>query len=356
MLYDVEKSFMQWLDNIREAQHQDGQIPVIIPTYDWGYDWGSGPAWDTVLFNLPYELWKKRGNVDVIKINANAFMHYFDYILSKKNNDGTVSIGLGDWCPVGKDEHKFDTPIEVTNTIMIMDMARKATKMLKAIEDGNYVVTDKIFKEFRNTIRNVLLDKDTLQVKGNTQTGQAMALYYGVFEKDEKEKAFENLLKYIKEKGNNFDCGCLGMHVLFHVLSDFGQSELAFNMITKDEFPSYKYLIDTGETTFIEMLRNDGERRGSHNHHFFGDIARWFITSISGLNIVDSNTVLIKPNFIKCLNNASAYYELPDGEIRVLWERNDSHITLNVHCDSKIKYNIELPSEYSNVEVNVICK
>ena len=35
------------------------------------------------------------------------------------------------------------------------------------------------------------IDKDTLIVKGDTQTCQAMALYYDIFNKDEKPKAHE---------------------------------------------------------------------------------------------------------------------------------------------------------------------
>ncbi len=355
LLYDVEKSFEEWLKNIRAAQVASGQIPVIIPTNDWGYGWGSGPAWDTVLFNLPYELWKKRGNTKVIKDNAKAFMNYFDYILSKRDENGLVSIGLGDWCPAGKPEHKYNTPVEVSNAIMMMDMARKATEMLSAVGDLNYLKTKEIFNDFRSTVRNVLLDKNTLEIKGNAQTGQALALYYGVFEKDEEEKAFENLLKYIKQNNNNFDCGFLGLHVIFHVLSKFGQTELAYNMITKDEFPSYKYLIDQGETTLVEMFRNDGLRRFSHNHHFFGDIARWFTVCVAGLNVVNCNTVEIKPNFVEKLTYASASYTLKAGKVGVLWKKADGKIILDVSCNKEINCSICLPNGYAegkNVIIN----
>ena len=349
LLYDVEKSFTEWLRNVRKSQLENGQIPCVVPTYEFGYDWGSGPAWDSVLFTLPFELYTKRGNTEVIKENADAMVHYFDYILTKRNEDGTVSIGLGDWCPVGKAEHQYNTPIEVTNTIMLMDMAKKATEMLSAIGDNRFNRTNELYIDFRNTIRTVLLDKTSMSLKGNTQTGQAMGLYYGVFEKDEEERAFQRLLEYVENNHNDFDCGCLGLHVIFHVLSKFGYAELAYKMITKKEFPSYAYLIENGETTLVEMLRNDNYRRGSHNHHFFGDIARWFMTSVVGLNVVDYKTVVVKPNFIESLTNASAYYELPQGKISVSWERTDSGIDLKVNAADSIEYDIVLPQDFRNV-------
>ncbi len=346
LLYDVEKSFSQWLQTVRAAQLASGQIPCVVPTDSFGYGWGSGPAWDSVLFTLPYELYTKRGNLDVIKENADAMVRYFEYILEKRNEDGTVSIGLGDWCPVGKAEHQYNTPVEVSNTIMLMDMAKKTAKMLQAVCDTRWEAIFKISEEFRTTVREVLLDKNTMSLKGNTQTGQAMGLYYGVFTENEEQKAFQKLLEYIENNDNNFDCGCLGMHVLFHVLSKFGHAELAYQMITKKEYPSYRYLIDIGETTLPEWFRNDTPRRGSHNHHFFGDIARWFMTSIAGLNVINSTTVRIQPNFIEQLEYAEAYYELPAGKVSVNWKKTSAGIKIKVDFAEGIQYNIELPDNY----------
>ena len=354
LLYDVKKSFREWLKNLRAAQIESGQIPVIVPTCDWGYGWGTGPAWDSVLFNLPYLLYKIRGCTEVIEECAPTMVAYLDYVLKKRNDDGTVAYGLGDWCPVGKAEHQYNVPLEVTDTVMVMDMARKMSEMLNAIGNTHQAEFAKnVYDDLKNTIREKLIDKETMTVKGRSQSGQAMALYYGVFEKEEELKAFDVLMEIIRANNNNFDSGFLGLHVLFHILSKFGQSELAFNMVTKKDFPSYAYLIERGETTLVEMQRDDDYRRGSHNHHFFGDIARWFMTSIAGLNVIDSTTVTIRPCFIKSLTHASAFYELPDGRVDVSWEREGDKINLNVSCSSKIKYDIVIPDEYKDIEVYV---
>ena len=54
------------------------------------------------------------------------------------------------------------------------------------------------------------------------------------------------LLALIENNGGSFDCGIFGLCVIFHVLSRFEWSDLAFNMITKPEFPSYGYPIAYG--------------------------------------------------------------------------------------------------------------
>ena len=352
LLYDVEATWREWLANVRKSQNDIGALPGIVPTSGWGFDWGNGPAWDSVLFNLPYELFKKRGNTDVIKENAHAMVRYLEYIITLRNEDGTVATGLGDWVPTGRKVSDYEAPLAVTTSIMIMDMARKASEMLDAI---GYIHQAKfaegIYTDMRTTIRRELIDFNTMTVSGKCQTSQAMALYYGAFEEDEKEKAFSVLLDIVHNDNDRFNCGFLGMRVLFHVLSEYGEAELAYDMITKSGYPSYGHLIELGETTLPEQFMPDGVNCGSHNHHFMGDIANWFVSKIAGLKIVDSETVEICPNFISQLEFASASYELPKGIVSVKWERKGKEIELTIDCP--VKYDIKIQECYKKLNIRI---
>lgn len=345
-IYDVTASWQEWLYSVRAAQRENGELPGIAPTFTWGYHGDFGPCWDAVLFNLPYMAYKMRGNTELIKENQPAMMRYLNYVLCRLNENGLVDFGFGDWLPVGTME--FKAPVIVTSTITIMDISRKASEMFNAIGcrcQADFAET--IYKNLRKTMREHLIDKDTCMVSGNSQTGQAMALYYGAFDPDEEEKAFNCLIEILKENNNNFDCGCIGMHVLFHVLAKFGQSELAFNMITKKEYPSYAHWIDLGETTLLEHFMPDGVPCDSHNHHFMGDIGRWFINHIAGLNIIDTNNVIIKPEFLTEIGYAEAKYELPKGTVSVFWKKDGNDILLDISCPEGVKYDIKLPDGYT---------
>ncbi|MEG2269095.1 MAG: hypothetical protein RSC68_32770, partial [Acinetobacter sp.] len=48
--FEAERSYSEWLRNIRKAQADSGALPGIVPTGGWGFEWGNGPAWDSVLF------------------------------------------------------------------------------------------------------------------------------------------------------------------------------------------------------------------------------------------------------------------------------------------------------------------
>ena len=171
-----------------------------------------------------------------------------------------------------------------------------------------------------------------------------MGLYHGIFDPDEEQKAFSVLLDLIHEKNDSFDCGILGCMKIFHVLSRFGEGKLAFKMITKKEFPSYGHLIEIGMTSLPERFMPDGAPCDSHNHHFFGDIARWFIREIAGLRVENYKTVVIKPDFTLPITSAEAYYELPAGRVSVKWDtEKDGKIRLEYVCPEGVDVSVILP-------------
>ena len=65
MKLGVDNSYKAWLASIRKAQRYDGNLPGIVPTGGWGFDWGNGPIWDSVLFNLPYYIYLYRYYISI---------------------------------------------------------------------------------------------------------------------------------------------------------------------------------------------------------------------------------------------------------------------------------------------------
>lgn len=332
LLLDTTESYLEWLRCVVAAQRADGALPGIVPTSGWGFAWGNGPAWDSVLFNLPYTVWRLRGDTRAIAVTADAMLRYLAYIRTRRSADGTVAIGLGDWVPVGKKPNRYDTPLVLTDSIMVTDMANKAAVMLAVIgRKKDAAIAAALRDEMLASIRGVLLDKTAGMLANGTQTAQAMGLYYGIFLPEERRKAFGLLMTRIRENNGRFDCGFLGLHVLFHVLSEFGEGETAYLMITGKEFPSYRNLLDRGETAMVEAFQPEGGPEcGSHNHHFLGDAVRWFFRSLAGLEIVNCRRIRVSPLFVRELDSAEASYELPSGNAAVAWRRCGSRILLTV--------------------------
>ncbi len=337
-----EKSYTEWICNIRKAQAENGALPGIIPTGGWGFAWGNGPAWDSVLTYLPYFTYIYRGQTEMIKDSAEAFIKYLRYLETRKDEKGLMHIGLGDWCQVGDGETK--SPLELTDTVMSMDIANKTAFMLDAVgmkSESEYAKGEAL--KYRKAIRDNLIDFESMTAAGNCQTSQAMCIFYNVFEECEKEKAFSVLLNYIREEDDHIMVGVLGGRVLFHVLSSFGYSDLAYKMITRPDFPSYGNWIERGATTLWEDFHKD--RVYSPNHHFWGDISAWFIKSVAGIKYnptgKDLTELEISPAFIGKLEYAGAYYDSVYGKIDVSWKRDGEAVILKVSVPDALKGKIK---------------
>ena len=143
------------------------------------------------------------------------------------------------------------------------------------------------------------------------------------------------------------DVGVLGGKVLFHVLTRFGYTDLAFSMITRPEYPSYGNWVAQGATSLWEDFMEDP---ASMNHHFWGDISAWFIKAVAGIRLNpegnDVNRVLIKPAFLQALDHASGYHEAPAGKIAAAWTRDGEAISLTLEIPSEVCGDVILPEGY----------
>ncbi|MBP3040402.1 family 78 glycoside hydrolase catalytic domain [Bacillaceae bacterium Marseille-Q3522] len=349
--FSVETSLEEWMNNIRAAQNDEGALPGIVPTAGWGYEWGNGPAWDSVLIYIPFFTYKYRGNKKIIEDNATAILRYLNHLTTKQDNRGLIEFGLGDWCPAGRDFDAYKSPLVLTDSLISMDIAKKAAFMFSEIGwKLQAEFAERLAEQLRNAIRHYLIDFGTMTAEGACQTSQAMALYYGVFEEGEKQAAFKRLLEMIHEMDDHLDTGILGLRVLFHVLSDFGKANLAYHMITREDFPSYGNWIARGATSLWETFYPDDEVAASMNHHFFGDISSWFIQAVAGIRFnpygTDLEEVIIAPNFIEKLTHAEAYYVAPSGKISVRWERVDEGVSLTVSVPETLKGIIRAPKHW----------
>jgi alpha-L-rhamnosidase len=360
--FDASKPFKQWLKCICLAQNEKGALPGIVPTGGWGFEWGNGPAWDAVLTYLPYYLYRFYGDKQVLSDCGEAISKYIDYLSGKRTEKGLIEFGLGDWCQTGRACHDYLTPPEVSNTLISIDICTKAAAIFDAIGDkSKYDKTVKLSDELKAAFNKHLLDESGTVVFGNTQTGQALALFFGIFSGKKRRQAFDVLLNMIKGNDMRYDMGILGLRVLFRLLSQFDMSDLAYDMITSGEYPSYAYYLKYGATTLWEdfqileekdgyFRRADGKNVNSLNHHFFGDISGWFIQEISGINInadlSDANSVMIKPSFIEKLQFAYGHATMPCGKLQCGWERENDIVKVTVNVPEGCKCNFVAPAGY----------
>ena len=336
-----------WLDSAKSAQTDEGKLPGIIPTATWGYDWGSGPAWDAAIINIPYYIYRYDGRTDVISENADMIEKYLHYIASRRDERGLVACGLGDWCQPREDGEPIASPLEFTDSIQVLDMARKSALMFDVIGRSEASAYARwLESEMRRAIREHLIDLESRIAAGACQTSQALALRFGLFTDEERGEAYARLVDMIEDKSGHVYCGMIGLRHIFHVLFENGDSDLALKMITREDAPSYGNMIKLGGTALFESLIPNGVNE-SENHHFYGDILHLFIAKLAGIRVNPTlsniNSAIITPTVPESISYAFASYDFACGTLSVKWEKiNDTHIQLKAvvpeGADIKICY------------------
>ena len=353
LMYTPEKSYLEWLANMCRAQRAEGSIPCIVPTGGWGYGWGSGPAWDNALTEICWQLYRLRGDLSAAKLCSEAMLRYLSAVWQKRRPDGLVSLGLGDWLQPGKSAGGHIAPTELTDSIMVMYIAWKSKKLFDALGLTLHSrFAEEVCREFRAAIRASQIDFANMTARARCQTSQAMCLYYDVFDEAEKPAACRALLDMIAEKDGHFDTGMLGVRVIFHVLSDCGQGALAYQMITREDWPSYGGMIAQGLTSMPEAFLppEDWDDPNSLDHHFMGDIANWFLQRVVGIRVnprlLSPDDIDIAPDFIPTLDHAEGHYDAPAGTVRVRWYRKNDCVNMTIEYPDTITGYLELPEGY----------
>lgn len=337
--FATEDSYRQWLMLIRNAQRVDGALPGIVPTTGCGFKWGNGPVWDSVAVELPYQVYKYRGDISLFRENADVITRYIHYLTVARNQEtGLISIGLGDWVQPGRNPGDHDAPTCETNTMMCTEICRKAALLFeKCGMKAQSVFAKTVADEFTAAVRKYLIDFSRMRVYSSTQTSQAMAIYCGIFTDAEKKAACEELVKIVARAKDHIQCGMLGTKILFSVLGECGKAELAYKLITRKDAPSYGvYAADDMRLTGLPesfIVKNDMNVT-SLNHHFLGGYSQFFIKYVAGLcinpNGDNASYVEFRPRFIEGLDYAKAHYDHPKGRIEICWRREGEDVIVDV--------------------------
>lgn len=370
---NIEDVHKEWLKTIRAAMTAQGAIPGIVPTGSWGVAWGNGPAWDCVLFWLPYYAYQYRGDTQIVKENADAMKRYLQYMAGRRNEDGLVAYGLGDWCQtLIYNSGSFETSHEITDSLVGYDLCMKAAQLFVVVgqtEDAEYAQTlgEEFAAAFKkkwikgNSVENAEAVEKLNKTVGNgqgwpvadkTQTAQAMAIALGLFDEREKKNAVEELVNRIKRDGNHFNVGVVGGYSFFNVLAENGYAALAYELIMRPQPMSYGYIVDRGETTLWEKLYDYGPSKSnvilkngmpisSRNHHFWGFVYTYFVRYVAGLRFnpdgTDVNYAEISPVYTDGLAYAEAYYEAPTGKLCVRWDKTAEGVVFKVSVPENMR-------------------
>ena len=130
------------------------------------------------------------------------------------------------------------------------------------------------------------------RVGPNSQTSYVLALYFDLLPESLRPKAAARLAAEVRKFGYHLTTGFVGTPYLCHVLSRFGYTDLAYELMNQESFPSWLYPVKKGATTIWERwdgIKPDGSFQdagmNSFNHYAYGAIGEWLYRVVAGIEI-----------------------------------------------------------------------
>lgn len=366
---DVYGFWSAWLQSIREEQGADGKIPLYIPFVDWINFASSG--WGDAVTIIPWELYMVTGDETILADNFEMMKGWIGYHESQSKDLISNMKTFGDWLQPypsnledGEGGNRGNTDFNLIGTAYFarsVELTIKTAEVLNRTEDVTQLTA------LHSKIKQAFLQRffdDQLNLKSSTptQTTYLLGLAYGLFPEDKRVIAVDKLIKLIKKADTHLGTGFLGTPLLTQVLQDAGRSDIIYELLFKESYPSWFYSINNGATTTWERWNSYSIDEGfnpqgmnSLNHYAYGTVSRWFYEGILGIKPATAGFkhIVIAPQFGEQLSQAKGGYLTPQGEVKVDWTITLNQLAMNVSIPKNTTADILLPKvDAQNITLN----
>ena len=325
MAFDCEGLIRKTVRDFRNDQTPAGGVPETAPFMGIGSNgtaYGEGPLlWQLAYPHLVLRAYQFYGCRDLVEEEWPYVRKLVDYLLGWDPAELALHC-LGDHGSVQTSESfKSGTPDkELVGWCTIARFARSAIRFCKILsEDDNAYQTR--FDELCKQIRARFEHEDGTWGDG-TQTGLAFVADLGLA--DEHELA-DRLVARIAEEDGVLTTGIFGTTIAFDLLNRTGHSDVVEVWLTREEAPSYKAMLASGNKALAEQFETF---LSSYNHAMFSSYLQWFYQGLGGIRVSDDacgcDRIELYPHFSEATNHMCCSFQTRRGEIRTEWWRDEN--------------------------------
>ena len=353
-LRNVLPFFRKWLRDVAIDQRAcGGGVPHIVPNQlqyfqisDWllGQGTHSAAAWADVAVILPWTLYLTYGDKTILSEQFDSMKAWIDFMRDHaRDHIWNYKLQFGDWVALDAAEGSYwgATPNDLTCTAYFAYSTGLFVKACRALGKEETV------KEYRALYERVAekFQKTFLDTGGvmtvQTQTAHIVALYFGLIPEKGIPGTVEGLKRLLEKENGHLVTGFVGTPYFCHALSRNGCKKEAYDLLLKEDFPSWLYQVKAGATTVWEHwdgLKPDGSMwspdMNSFNHYAYGAIGDWLYRAVAGLETDESapgyRRAVISPQTGGGLTHAEGSFDSVYGTVASAWQRNGNQITLHI--------------------------
>ena len=316
-----------------EQAAADGNMPLVVPSYGivGGMGGGIAPAvWGDATTFIPWNMYQVDGDPAILAEHYEAMRSWVDSVATYDGDNHALmdSMQLADWLAldtrdpagrIGYTDGPFVAYLYLWQSALIV---AKSARIVGRDEDVSH------YEELAQRVR-AWIDAEYFTPNGRcavtTMTAYVLCLTY---ELGNLEWAKAQLLKLIKEEGG-LVTGFVGTPLLCPALSKAGLDREAYQLLLKEDYPSWLYAVNLGATTIWERwnsLDANGHITGidmnSMNHYSYGAICEWIMEYAAGLQAAEPgfSKARISPRVNWALRSMDAEIDSAAGTWRVAWE------------------------------------
>ena len=347
-IYDIHNLYDKIIDDMIEAQLDNGLVPDIAPEYvPFAGGFRDSPEWGSACIIVPWDMYEWYGDIEAVRKAYPMMKKYLKY-LRNMSEDNILSHGLGDWYDLGP---KFPgeaqlTPKALTATSIYFYDTKLLAKMAELIgEKEDALIYRKMAEEIRIAFNNKFFDTKTNVYSTGSQTAYSMPLFFGMADDSRKKEVVRNLIKSIYENNRALTAGDVGYRYLLRVLEQEGESQLIFEMNSRSDVPGYGFQLSRGATSLTESWA--ALKEVSNNHMMLGHLMEWFYSGIGGIRQTTGSasydTILISPDISGDLTWAETTFNTIHGETSSLWKIEGNTLFLKVRIPVNSRAVVVIP-------------
>jgi alpha-L-rhamnosidase len=352
-LVDTRAFLSHWMADVRNSQYANGDLPAVVPTPQ-GQFGDSGVGWSDVMITVPYSVWRAYDDTGILRENYSAMQKFFQFVRDSAGPDllepGRTTFFTNDWL-------HLNDPTEqgILGTAYYAENARMMAEMAKAVgDDPASSEYGKLSADIRTAFTAAYVAADGT-VKGNSQTGYAMALGMNlVSDPALVEKVGEKFVAKLALTDYHLRTGFIGTPLLLPALSRIGRADLAYKMLLHKDYPSWGYEVASGATTMWERWNSimpNGDfgpvDMNSFNHYAYGAVGDWMFQNIGGLSAIEPGykRSRIAPVPGGNLTEGSGSLKTVYGTLSSQWSTSDGALDLKVTVPVNTVAEVHVPSE-----------
>ena len=361
-MFDNHLLYAKWLDDIEQAQREDGSVPDVAPNY-WEI-YSDNMTWAGAYVIIADMLYEQFGDKEPIVKHYASMKKWIDYM--KKYTDGHIMMKdtYGDWCmpPESLELIHSQDPARITQHPVIstpfyyylLNLLSKFALIIDNPSDAGQF--DKQAEMVKEAYNSKYLDKEKGYYSNNTVTANILPLRFGMVPAEYEEAVFNNIVeKTMGEFNGHVSAGLVGMQQLMRGFSDYGRTDIAFKITTNKTYPSWGYMIENGATTIWELWNGNtaDPAMNSGNHvMLLGDLVAWFYQYLAGMQNAEGSVgfkqIQLKPYLTDGLDYVAASFRSMYGTVGSSWKKEGDVFKWNITIPCNTSAIVYIPAADNN--------